>query len=188
MKKKHHKIEVPALITKRIRSSQYKFVLSDFDQSHCNIIDKTEYNEYHNALKILLYCRISLHFSMMALDFSSIDPEYLTHEVIVQHLIANREKFIIGYKTINKLFILHHQILTDFFRSKLWIKISEDYHFYCPYTIIQDCWGTTSTRAKTVIPRQLWEIYLPDSRPVFITTTPQSLFSQSDDESSMQME
>ena len=106
----------------------YTFVLSDFDHSHCNLVSETEYSRHRDALQILLYCRISLHFSELMLQKPRLD--------FIDYLRGDRQGRIIGYEVISELFQNKSRELTSFFSSDLWKHIiAPDFHFYTPFHI-----------------------------------------------------
>ena len=134
----------------------YTFILSDFDHSHCNQISETEYSSHRDALQILLYCRISLHFSELVLQKRRLD--------FIDYLSGDRQSRIIGYADISKLFQNKSRELTSFFSSDLWKHIiAPDFHFYTPYHI--EGWGLGKDNVEKKISSLLKTLYQPSINP-----------------------
>lgn len=135
------------------RPTEYTFILSDFDHSHCNQISKTEYRDHRDALQILLYCRISLHFSELVLQKPI--TEFIDY-------LREDQNHIIGYAVISDLFQNKSRELKKFFSSDLWKHtIAPDFHFYTPFHI--EGWGLEEPDVEEKISSLLIELYQQQS-------------------------
>ena len=151
---------------------KYRFVLSDFDNSHCTSITPEEYQQWGNIIEILSLCRISIHFSAI---ISNIKEK--SYNNYIEHFKTDKEN-IIGFREINNRFKKNKDELNNFFKSDTWLKICRDYWFHTPMLGVihidnsDNNWGSNEDESYTKIPNDLLSIYYPE-----YSTASDSLFS-----------
>lgn len=180
-RKRSYDVDSDSASSKKIKTSlpNYRFVLADFDNSHCTSITQEEYKQWGDIIEILSLCRISIHFSAIIADI-----EERNYNNFIDHFKTD-EKNIIGFQEINRRFINNKAKLKDFFNSDTWYRICEDYWYHTPMLgvitrridDIYNNWGSNEKDSYTKIPNDLISIYYPEYLSEVMSHDESSLFS-----------